>query len=192
MITDRDAVLAAAATYTTAPTWTGTGFEATVHAVRSTIDGVTLVSFEGSKTWENWAADFFAKQTGIATHPDVGGVHAGFYDAARSIAPAIEAALADDEPYATSGHSLGGALALLVPVLLKRRPVAIFGFAPPAPFADEVPDWILALTRAFRFGGDPVAHQPDWFPHVPLIPVGRSMNPSTDCHHIQNYVNAIQ
>jgi alpha-beta hydrolase superfamily lysophospholipase len=192
MISPHAAVTAAATTYSgIAPTWTGTGFQQTIRAYASRADGLKVVAIEGSATWQNWFDDVLAGAVPIANHPAVGRVHRGFRDAGDSLSAAI-----DDvgEPYVIAAHSLGAALALYMPVELPRRPLAIFAFAPPRVYADQIPDWILALVAAggaWRFGNDPVPDLPGWFPQVPLEPIGRAMPLPTDCHHIDNYLTAL-
>jgi hypothetical protein len=191
MITPRDAVLAAAATYVTEPTWKGAALTQSIQAHRTKVDGINIIAFRGSKRPVDWALDFLAQPHGVAEHADVGRVHWGFLIAAQAIVGRIATDIGD-EPYATAGHSLGGALALLVPVLIPHRPSAIFGFAPPRVFADQVPDWIVAMTRAWRFGNDPVPDQPLPFPHIAVHPLGHAMDPATECHHVENYVQAVK
>jgi Lipase (class 3) len=194
-LTPAVAVRAAAATYVTEPTWKGATFlTQSIQAHRSKVDGVNLIAFRGSRRLGDWWLDFQAQAREVVGHGDLNTrVHAGFLTAAQSIAPAIAADIGA-EAYAPIGHSLGGALALLLPVLMPRRPVAIFAYAPPRVFADEVPGWILACARAWRFGNDPVPDQPGWFPHVPVEPIGRAtpdLADAAECHHIENYVNAL-
>jgi hypothetical protein len=190
-LTPAVAVRAAAATYVSEPTWKGSTFlTQSIQAHRTKVDGVNLIAFRGSRRLGDWWLDFQAAPHAVIGHDDVGRVHAGFLEAAQSIAPTIAADIGD-EPYVPIGHSLGGALALLLPILMPRRPIAIFGYAPPRVYADQVPPWIVDLTEALRFGNDPVTDQPLTFPHVPVYPVGRSINPPTDCHHIENYVSAV-
>jgi len=190
-LTPAVAVRAAAATYVTEPMWKGATFlTQSIQAHRTKIDGVNLIAFRGSRRLGDWWLDFKARPHEVDDHADVGRVHRGFLQAAQSIAPAIAADIGD-EPYLTDGHSLGGALALMVPVLMPRRPIAIFGFAPPRVFRDQVPDWILDIALAWRFGNDPVPDQPEWFPHVPVEPIGRAtLDPAdaAECHHIENYL----
>jgi Lipase (class 3) len=194
MIGARAAVLAASATYSgIAPTWHGAGFiNQTIRAYKSRVNGRAVVAFEGSKTWQNWFNNLLAVSVPLRDHPECGRVHAGFDWAARSIAAAIGDL---NEDYDIVGHSLGGALAVYVPMLLKRRPGGIYAFAPAAVFADVIPDWILELVVTFggawRFGNDPVPLLPPWFPQVPLTPVGRATADPKDSHHIENYVAAL-
>ncbi len=206
MITDREAVLAAAATY-------GAGAPAFVsldNAVRVFVsdaaDGSTNIAIEGTHDPLGWAIDFLAigvKDRAVAPHPSAGVVEAGFLLAAQSVLGRVARAAAGKR-CTMIGHSLGAALALLLGVLLKddgNPPQAIFAFAPPRVGYDA---FIAALAgmrvRAFRFHNDPVPLAPLTLPplwpyrQVPLIGLGPAPTHALDAadHHIGNYVNAIQ
>lgn len=185
------AVKAAYDCYHVEPTLVGTGENRNIQVVRYETDPI-IIAFPGSIELRDWVLDFLAFPHDVKDHPELGQVHSGFLEAAQSVSTQIDQLL-EGKDYITVGHSLGGALAILVPCLLKKRPLAIYAFAPPRVFVDQVPDWIVEITHAFRFGNDPVPDVPSWFPHVPVLPVGKakSIENARECHHIENYVSAL-
>lgn len=207
MVTDRDLVAAAAATYSSAPTWSF--FDGTVNALLTkTAAGLPVVAIEGTHNRPGWAGDFCAITVDESLiepqhvpwpHPVLGRIHAGFYLFSRPLIPVVLAAIGDD-PFALAGHSLGAALALLLGaelIIRGRRPQRIGAFAPPRV---GMPDFVRTVTAvpvgAYRFGDDPVTEVPITLPgfpyaQVPLIAIGAPMPNPLDCHHIGNYASTV-
>ena len=200
MISDRDLVAAAAATYAT-PTADFSGADGAVRVFRSVIDGVPTYAIEGTHDPLGWALDFMALPIELhasVEHPDVGFVHAGFNAALDSVWATLVAAMAKDPIYVIVGHSLGAGLAILATgrqVALGRPPVQWAAFAPPRVGFKQ----LLALVakvpgHAYRNGNDPVTDVPFralplWvYEQVPLVRGGNVYHPPWDAHHIENYV----
>jgi hypothetical protein len=165
MITPRQAVLAAAATYGGAPTFRQ--FGGAVSMFVTTIDGATAIAIEGTHDSFGWALDFDAWPAAAnetVAHPTLPPMHRGFRDATLSVLPAVRLAIAG-KPWAAIGHSLGGAVALTLAAWLADEgtpPVGAFLFAPARVFLDA-PD-VLAGVPIFgwRCGGDIVPMAPPW------------------------------
>lgn len=100
-----------------------------------------------------------------ATGPLGGRVHQGFIRAYEALRPAIQqllANVAEDNQIWLTGHSLGGALATLAAVdLRKRSSCRLFSFGSPR-VGDEVFAAQLADLEHFRF-----VNASDWVPQVP-------------------------
>jgi hypothetical protein len=209
MITDARLAALAAATYACDPTWTGQGLEQSLHAVRSvepdengsTDPGLIIIAFRGSIVPHDWALDFQAvpavdRET--AQHPALGRMHRGFLLGAQTLIPQVALAV-QGKRYALTGHSLGGALALVVAGLLvddgnPPQRVTTFG-APKCGFAQFVAALEKVPIAQYRRGNDPVPLLPCWLPQfpyehprLPLIRVGvPAINPF-QCHHVEGYV----
>lgn len=122
----------------------------------------TVVAFRGSDQINDWLTNL--RMWTIAT--PWGGVHRGYHDVANSFSEELRAILADDpqqRPVVLTGHSMGGAIAVLAGLLLGDRfaPGGIFTFGQPQvgtrafvrAFADRYP------APLFRFvnGADAIA-----------------------------------
>lgn len=201
MVSDRDLVVAAAATYAgNVPTWSF--FQGAVCVFRSqTADGLPVFSAEGTHNNPGWALDFCAVpiHDAVVNHADLGRIHSGFWFASRPLIPVLLDAIGD-QPFALAGHSLGAALALLLGaelIIRGKRPERIGAFAPPrVGMAEFVSVVTKAPLSAYRFGNDPVTEVPDALPgfpyaQVPLIAVGARLPDRFDCHAIKNYLATV-
>lgn len=106
--------------------------------------------------------------------PEFGGlVHAGFLDGARAIYPEIEAQVifareGEHTPVYVAGHSLGGALALLIGAMLEREGFNVYGvytFGAPKVSTDCVGHALQAVPEVHQYQnlGDPVPYALNWF-----------------------------
>lgn len=134
-------------------------------------DEAAIVAFRGTETdaLEDWLTDARIRFT-----PFPGGrVHVGFHAALAEVDAAILAALAEpavrDLPLWVTGHSLGGALAVLLAARLLTDGRAIRGLytfgQPRVGDGDFAAHYEPALAgRYFRFlnGNDPVPRLPPW------------------------------
>lgn len=135
-------------------------------------DGATkIVTFRGSVTVEDWLRDFFGVPVSIHTHPQLGRCHAGFLDAAQSIAATVADAVGSSR-FMLTGHSLGGAVAVGVAGLLVCsgiEPTSIITFGGPR-FGMMKFVALLAPygVRQYVRGTDLVPDLPEYMP--PLFP----------------------
>lgn len=200
MITDRDLVLAAAATYT-APTATFIGLSGTVSAYRTVVGDTAIYAIEGTHDPLGWALDFMALPVpthGTIEHPNVGWVHGGINAALDSVWPAMSAAMAQDDKYAITGHSLGAGLAVIATarmVALGHPPLRWAAFAPPRVGFKKMIELVATVPgTGYRNGNDPVTDvpfraEPLWvYEQVPLRRGGQPARPPWEDHHIPLYV----
>ena len=200
MITDRDLVLASAASYVIQkPTFTG--FGGAVCAFRTVIDGIAVYAMEGTHDRIGWALDFMALPVpshATVEHPDVGWVHGGINAALDSIWPQLFMAMNQDKEYAITGHSLGAGLTVIAVarmVATGHMPVRWAAFAPPRVGFKKMIELVAeASGNAYRNGNDPVPDvpfraEPFWiYEQVPLRRGGAVCRPPWDAHHIDRYI----
>lgn len=183
-------------------------FEDADHAIRIFLvrrpsDNLAIFGFEGTHDRLGWLIDFVSlmlkDQQGL-DHRTLGRVHAGFYAACLAAAPRI-LLVAEKEPVAFAGHSLGAAMALMMTGLFidyGMAPLRTGAFAPPRAGDQTFVDAVTSLPFcAYRVGNDPVTQVPfslrDFpFRQVPLTQVGRRRLWFPGCHHFPNYDAAVR
>jgi hypothetical protein len=135
-----------------------------------------FVAFRGTQTFEDWVGDFDALFEPYRYVANAGQVHVGFqsiYDALHdSVAAGIGNAMTGCENLLVTGHSLGGALAVVAaPDLaknLKLEPELITFAGPAAGLSDFARFFDLAIPSCYR-----VVNFWDLVPRLPpQIPVG--------------------
>jgi triacylglycerol lipase len=104
---------------------------ASTYALILDLDAAVVVSFAGTDPAHlaNWVSDFDIRRTG-------GGAARGFSMAVKIVEDDILAALPDGRPIMVTGHSLGGALAVLLAQRLEtlgRDVSAVYTFGMPRP-----------------------------------------------------------
>jgi hypothetical protein len=195
MISDRAAVLAAAATYGSgSPTFVG--LDGTERVFLSEVAGELLVTWEGTHDPQGWALNFIALPVGAhetVPHPTLPAMPLGFRTGMLSTIGPIAAAARGRRWYAI-GHSRGGAEALEAAGWLAdvgNPPEGIFLFAPACAFVDA-PDALAGVPiRGWWKGNDLVPHAPPiWRP--PLFRFGAPTPNPEDNHHIGNFVEFIK
>lgn len=213
MLTDRQMVLAAASTYDPDSKPIIQAFpdkwwrDSAVRIFSTPMPGINALAIEGTHDPVGWALDFltFAMPYHSVdnSNTDLGPVHAGFYQAALKVYPAVRQQIGS-APFALIGHSLGAALAALLGAMLIAdgiMPVQIGLFAPPRVGSQKFLDILKGATwKAWRYGSDPVPTVPfrlmPEFPYYQLqltgigTPVSGILG-SLKQHHITNYVNGI-
>lgn len=170
--------------------------------VTTAIDGTVIVAFRGSVTAEDWARDFIFAPIIDREHPQLGLCHGGFLDGAESIVAEVAQAVGD-KLWISTGHSLGGALALGVAALMVCRnqpPVAFVTLGAPRFGMDKFVNCLLPVSgRQYRRGNDPVPTVPFDVPpllrfldtRAPLVAIGQAQRDAFACHHIAGYVDDV-
>lgn len=115
----------------------------------------TILVFRGTISLRNWLVDLYA-------FPNALGIHTGFYNAWMLLRRRVLAELPHDKPIYVTGHSLGGALAVLAAQYVS--PEAIYTFGQPRV---AHPDALLSNAPHFR-----IVDKEDIVPHVPGLLAG--------------------
>ena len=213
--TDLDLVSCAAATYTRDDPFCDVLGSSLVIFTSRLPSGLLTIDVEGTHNPPGWALDFLALEADShlgLNHPDLGWVHAGFYAACHLAFQKI-LPLAQQEPLAIDGHSLGAECALMLGAMLtvaKLPPVKVGAFAPPRGGGAQFVRIATSVPFcAYRYGDDPVPEVPftidPLFPYqqVPLTHVGppatgiatnilAELIAKTGDHHIGNYVTGVR
>ena len=170
-----------------------------VHAIVTDHDGLTVVSFRGTvpTSWEDWFRDFAAWPHTDVDHPQLGRCHEGFLSGALAMLPLLQPVLPVAMPYALTGHSLGGALAIATAGLMQsvgNPPLRLTTFGAPRVGGAKLSS-LLGPIRGLRFrhGDDPVPTVPKW-PYVndrAWTCVGTPARDPIDDHEIAGYLAAL-
>ena len=169
-------------------------------AIIQTLEGETVIAFPGSNNLACWLADMDVL---IRDVPGMGFVHVGFHDAWKKIADGVAAKIGDQRVIFT-GHSLGGALAILAGAamcLAGKPPKAIYAFEPPRVSIDNTITQLFANNHVdiflYRNGFDVVPMVPrilhSWQHCGPLIEIGTPALPvpNVEDHEIQRVIEAL-
>ena len=201
MLTDARLAQLAAATYSAVPTWTGVGLDQSTHACRTDEDGLVVVAFRGTIAPHDWIVDFAARPASVIDHATIGYVHAGFLAAALSVLPRVALGV-EGKRYILTGHSLGGALALMVGALMaaENHPperIVTLG-APKVGFPAYASALGCVEVAQYRRGNDPVPEVPLALPglpwvhaRLPLIEIGVPQDDPFSCHSVAGYVDDV-
>lgn len=192
MVTDADLARLSQRAYSDTPTWS----RGDVHACRTDFaDGTTVVAFRGSDDLLNWLRDL---RVCPQWHRQLGYCHAGFLAGALALLHQIAADTAGRRVIFT-GHSLGGALALIMGalfILYGLTVVAIVTFGAPRPGFAKLARVLrrAPVLRLYRNGNDPVPRVP-WLLGFyrtpgPQLPIGAAAADPIECHFIERYIAA--
>lgn len=196
----------ARAAYTEAPSISGSGPFRGTHALAGTDPaGELAIAFRGTDDPSDWIVDLMAIPQLTYRSADLVKlcfVHRGFFLAAASVTKQVQA-MVGKAPYSLAGHSLGGAIALIVGSVLSRdtalRRIVTFG-APKVGFDAFASTLNGVEVRQYRRGNDPVTTLPialRLFPYrharLPLLPIGAAndSNPFA-CHSMAGYVEDLK
>ena len=194
VISDTQLCAAAAAAYVSPATFAVSD----IHAVVTAVGGLTVVAFRGTvpTSWRDWFRDVDAVPTPVMDHPRLGLCHRGFMGGAEAILPMLLPIL--NGPFALTGHSLGGALAVSAAALLAdlgRPPVVLTTFgAPRVGIGGRLAEVLAGVPgRSYRHGNDPVVEVPIWpfRHHRPLTDIGASVIDAIADHAISGYAAAL-
>lgn len=143
----------------------------------------TVVAIRGTANVRNWMRNVDALPK---SHDLIGYCHAGFLEGAAQLWPRLSAELPSYDAVVLTGHSLGGALALVVAALRvasgeRVDRVVTFG-APRAGYARLAEVLAPVVVRQYRRDGDPVCDVPLELPAFPyrhcveLTVIGQTIN----------------
>ena len=143
--------------------------------IREQATGAVLVCIRGTQTPREWLANFTAVPSSFSLVPGFGQVHLGFERMQRSVRDSIAGglnAVPANARITVVGHSLGGAMAILAAVDLRRNfartnlDVCTFG-GPRVGKVDFRRSFDGEIARCYR-----VTNQFDIVPHVPTLITG--------------------
>lgn len=117
-------------------------------------NGRTLVGFQGSNDIKDFILDISAVIDHPESAPTFPAVHSGFWKAAQALIDHLREELSRwGGPVILGGHSLGGAIAVLMAVLLKEQGheiEAVYGFGTPPVGAVQFSNYYHRLGLADR------------------------------------------
>lgn len=190
---DRDLCRLVAQSYTKA-TW----FAGELSALYTLVDGRPIFAIPGTKKEVGeWLRDLAAWPTWDAT---LGICHAGFCTGAWELYRRAPMASANFNGAIVAGHSLGGALALLLAGILvaeRTPPAAVVTFGAPRCGSWKLRRLLSPIAvRSYRNGDDPVPDVP-WLPGVYLHPrrqieIGDAAADPISDHFIDAYEQALE
>lgn len=169
-----------------------------VRAVLTEMDGSLVVAVRGTvpTSYANWIRDINAVPS--HEHPVLGWCHSGFLNAADDLMPLLGPHIAGRRVLLT-GHSLGGAVAILIGGLLQAAgtpPAAVVVFEPPRAGMEKLAGLLATVDGTiYRFGDDPVPEVPCWpykHPWQPVTAIGHSMPDPISCHDIAGVIAWLQ
>lgn len=192
MLSDLDLCTLAGAAYHSSPTWATD----TAHVCRTDLTDVTIVSFRGSATLQDWLTDLDAAPCEPVAHPKLGTMPSGFLESAQSVFDAIMRDVIGQ--WVITGHSLGGAQARIVSalaILAGRAPARLVTFGSPRTGALG---GLIAMLPGTDFCNkrDPVPGVPLGYPHPRLVrhigvPSLLDDWEPINCHYIASYAASL-
>jgi triacylglycerol lipase len=188
-----DYALLAAEAYSAAPD-IGKADSASRAIVRTTAAGL-CIAFPGTDNLDCWGTDFDVAPIDV---PGIGEVHRGFWQATQAISVDVMAAIGD-KPVTLVGHSLGGAISILMAaslVLAGKPPAAVYAFEPPRVSPGLCVRTLLAKVpvHLYKNGLDLVPDVPPGWHHAALLThIGKPALPLPNVvdHQIARVINAL-
>jgi hypothetical protein len=169
-----------------------------LRAVVTERDGVSTVAIRGTvpTSLVDWERDVDAVCETSTNWPELGPCHRGFLEGAQGIFALLAPALAGNRVVVT-GHSLGGAVAVLLAAILVvwgTPPELLVTWEAPKAGGEKLRKLLARVpVRQYRYGNDPVTELP-WLPGVyehvrlPLISIGKASFNSISCHDIAGII----
>lgn len=189
MITDVGLCCYAVSSYKSKPT---VRFEDVSASVTPIGKDEVVVAFPGTDSVMNWVRDLDFVPGDFGS--DIGPLHEGFGKGALGLWTQLRPMLASKRVWFT-GHSLGGALALIVAAFAKEEQFvaeAVVTFGAPRAGTVRLREWMTVLAvRQYRHRDDMVPEVPPEFCHVrlPLVVLGNVEDP-IQAFNIQGNHNA--
>lgn len=136
--------------------------DADIEALVGWWEGEYVIAFRGT---EFDFEDILRDIRGVPWYDnDLGWCHSGFLKGARSVWPHVKREIQDNPPYVLTGHSLGGALALIVGAMMVKNetpPKLIVTFGAPRPAFGHLGDILKDVEiRQYKHGNDCVTSHP--------------------------------
>jgi triacylglycerol lipase len=189
-----DYALLAQEAYSAAPD-IGKADSASRAIVRTTAAGL-CIAFPGTDNADCFEADFDIELVSV---PGIGKVHRGFWQATQAISADVMAAIGD-KPVTLVGHSLGGAISILMAsalVLAGKPPAAVYAFEPPRVSPDLGVRTLLAKVpvHLYKNGLDIVPDVPPGWHHAALLThIGKPALPfpNVQDHTISRVIQALE
>lgn len=177
MVSDTDLVNLCAGIYDPSSQWDHLFFGAQdddIYAGIKKINDTSVLCFRGSVSATDWFRDFMVLPHEPLDHPQLGIVHAGFYEGMDEFFEEVSPLLGPN-PFIT-GHSLGAARAWLFGGLLtaaNNNPCRITVFGSPKPGGQQLASLLASVSKgSYRNGEDPVTEVPLWIGyHMAIEPV---------------------
>ncbi len=141
---------------------------AEAHVTITELPDATLVCFRGSKSAEDWLNDGDVRKTRKAT---AFGIHEGFFNSYNSVDLTLHKTLRMDSKLIITGHSLGGAQALLCAAFLSHcgfKVDSCYTFGQPRVGNSDFSKWCAKMVpNHFRF-----VNRNDIVPRIPFWIMG--------------------
>lgn len=149
----------------------GVETDATGFVSTDTTNKLIVISFRGSKSIDNWAAnlDFQMEDVGFCTDCRA---HSGFVKAWNEVADDVTKAVNDaratfpDFQVVATGHSLGGAMATVAAAALRSTDIAVDLYTYGAPKSGNE-EWATFLSGTDKGANFRVVHKDDIVPTLP-------------------------
>lgn len=176
--------------YVQPPAWQDPGSD--IRALRADRDGLTVVAVPGTQNLEDALRDAHCLPRLDA---DLGWCPAGFLGEALRLLELIAEDLAGTRLVLT-GHSLGGAVAILIAGKLAARgrpPLGVTTFGAPRTGFGRLARATAGLPMTlYRHGNDPVPDLPPLFRHPRApTPIGTALADPLSCHFLAGYAAAL-
>lgn len=126
---------------------------------------------------------------------DCGWCHSGFLKGGKKISDELDKYIDKSKPVIFTGHSLGGAMSLIVAIKMHKKGYKVqgwTGFASPKLFLLKGRKFKFPVKN-FRYEGDIIPMCPSMYSHdYDTIQLGNDRFPNIIDHDIENYIRALE